>query len=99
MEEEKKLYETVLKSLESSEWEETDGLSLNVVSRYVNWGIISGKVGNRSPLQCRDKWGRLKYWDPLKNEKNSAEEGNAEHDGAEDGQEAEEVQEIRDPDV
>lgn len=95
--EEKKLYETVLKALELSEWEETDGLSLDVVSRYVNWGIISGKVGNRSPLQCRDKWTRLKKWHPLENKEESADEDANEDKVPE--EEAAEVGEDTDSDI
>src|SRR5271170_6889990 len=92
--EEKKLYKTVLEALKASAWQVTDGLSLEVVSQYVNWGIISGKVENRSPSQCRDKWTRLDGWQPLETEKKSSQEEaddgqepDEENDLAEDGQE------------
>ena len=72
--EEKKLYKTVLKTLKTTEWEVTAGLSLDVVSRYVNWSIVSEKLGNRSPSQCREKWTRLEKWQPL-DKKSGEEEG------------------------
>lgn len=103
--EEKKLYKTVLEALKGSEWQVTDGLSLEVVSQYVNWGIISGKVGNRGPSQCRDKWTRLDGWQPLVTEKKSSQEEaddglepDEENNLAEDGQEVEEVEEDTDSD-
>jgi len=83
-----KLYETVLETLERSDWQVTDGLNLEIVSRYVNWGIISGKMGNRSPSQCREKWTRLDNWQPLERTKKSS------HEGADDGQEADEENEL-----
>jgi len=86
--EEKKLYSTVLEALKGSEWKVTYGLSLEVVSRYVNWGIISGKVRNRSPSQCRDKWTRLEKWQPLETEKRSSQEE------ADEGEEADEENEV-----
>jgi hypothetical protein len=102
--EKKKLYKTVLEALKGSEWQVTDGLSLEVVSQYVNWGIISSKVGNRGPSQCREKWARLDGWQPLENEKKSGQEeaddgqeADEENDLAEDGQE--EVEEDTDSEV
>jgi hypothetical protein len=103
---EKKLYKTVLEVLEGSEWQVTDGLSLEVVSRYVNWGNISGKVGNRSPSQCREKWTRLDKWQPLERAKkpsqeeaNDGQEADEENELPEDAQEVEEVGEDTDSDV
>ena len=104
--EEKKLYKTVLEALKASAWQVTDGLSLEVVSQYVNWGIISGRVGNRGPSQCRDKWTRLDGWQPLEREKESSQEeaddgqeADEENDLAEDGQEVAEIEEDTDSDV
>src|SRR5271155_2422013 len=104
--EEKKLYKTVLEALKASAWQVTDGLSLEVVSQYVNWGIISGKVENRGPSQCRDKWTRLDGWQPLEREKESSQEeaddgqeADEENDLAEDGQEVAEIEEDTDSDV
>jgi hypothetical protein len=100
--EEKKLYKTVLEALKGSEWQVTDGLSLEVVSQYVNWGIISGKVRNRGPSQCRDKWTRLDGWQPLEGETqeeaDDGQEPDEENDIAEDRQEVE-VEDDTDSDV
>ena len=58
--ESKKLYETVIAQLKESAWEEEEGLDVEVVSKYVDWGVISKKVGERSRPQCRAKWKQLK---------------------------------------
>lgn len=55
----KKLYDTVMLQLKDTEWEEGEGLNVDVVSRHVNWGTISKKVGERSRPQCRAKWKQL----------------------------------------
>jgi Myb-like DNA-binding protein REB1 len=58
----KKLYEVVLAMLRKSNWTEVEGLHVEVVSTYVDWGGISQKMGHRSRLQCRSKWSKLKKW-------------------------------------
>jgi hypothetical protein len=65
-----KLYETVLKLLQDSSWTEEDGFNVEVVSKYLDWGAVSLRMGDRSRLQCRSKWAHLENWRDLLQEKN-----------------------------
>lgn len=58
-EEAKNLFEIVVAMLEKSEWTEDEGLDYEVVSKYIDWGAVSEKVGDRSRVQCKDKWRSL----------------------------------------
>lgn len=57
-----KLYEIVLKLLKESKWTDNEGFNVEVVSKYLDWGAVSVKMGDRSRLQCRSKWALLDNW-------------------------------------
>jgi hypothetical protein len=58
----KKLYRVVHKLLDESDWNKALGLKQEVVSRFVDWGTVSNKMGDRSRLQCYGKWADLVNW-------------------------------------
>jgi hypothetical protein len=59
---ENRLLQIVHTLLRKSEWQTGEGYDVDVMSKYVDWGVVSDKVGTRSRLQCRDKW---KYWNRI----------------------------------
>jgi Myb-like DNA-binding domain len=61
----KRLHEIVLNVLRETKWTEKDGLEVDKVSKYINWGVISKNLGDRSRLQCRAKWVDLEKWQHL----------------------------------
>jgi hypothetical protein len=60
-----RLYEIVIKLLHASQWNSDEGLDVEVVSKHIDWGIVSRKMGNRSRLQCRAKWVQVDKWQDL----------------------------------
>src|SRR5437762_9431974 len=62
IEEARRLFEIVVAMLEKSRWTEDDGLDYGVVSNYIDWGAVSKEVGDRSRVQCKDKWRNLYNW-------------------------------------
>jgi hypothetical protein len=58
-----KLYRIVHNLLDESDWNKELGLRQDVVSRFVDWGTVSSKMGDRSRLQCYGKWADLVYRD------------------------------------
>jgi hypothetical protein len=62
LEEARNLFEIVVAALEKSEWTEDDGLDYEVVSKHIDWGAISKEIGDRSRVQCKDKWRTLFKW-------------------------------------
>ena len=54
------LFRIVVSLLRESKWEVEEGFRVDVVSRYVDWGVVSSILGTRSRLQCREKW---KSWE------------------------------------
>lgn len=64
-EEAKNLFQIVIGMLEKSEWPEDDGLDYEVVSKYIDWGAVSEKIGDRSRVQCKDKWRYLYKWQEI----------------------------------
>lgn len=62
MEDMQKLFEIVIGLLQNSEWEEKEGLDVDIIGKYIDWGTVSDKMNNRSRLQCRKKWGKVDFW-------------------------------------
>jgi len=60
--EEQELLKIVHSILRESTWEAEEGFDVDVMSKYLNWGVVSGMMGTRSRLQCRDKW---KIWNRM----------------------------------
>lgn len=54
--ERQKLRDIVFSLLEESGWEEEMGCQTEVVSRFLDWGTVSKRMGDRSRLQCYWKW-------------------------------------------
>jgi Myb-like DNA-binding domain len=54
-----KLYRVVHLLLDESDWDKGLGLKQDVVSRFVDWGTVSNKMGDRSRLQCYGKWAEV----------------------------------------
>jgi len=60
--EEQGLLKIVHSFLRESEWEAEEGFDVDVMSKYLDWGVVSGMIRTRSRLQCRDKW---KVWNRM----------------------------------
>jgi Myb-like DNA-binding domain len=60
--ESRQLFEIVLEILEDTSWMGDMGLGIEMVGKYVNWAVVSGKMTTRSPLQCRNKWADIEKW-------------------------------------
>ena len=60
--EEQELLKIVHSFLRESEWEAEEGFDVDVMSKYLDWGFVSGMMGTRNRLQCRDKW---KVWNRM----------------------------------